>query len=148
VRTYIHKKNYLFVIRAKIQFNKKVWQQRVITIDKTLPEAMGMEYRMQNLTFVALRNQFLKRHVCSPCAHSRRSSTPAAAGSCRHRRDARLRGTVPGQKVLSVGSPAGGKASGTLRSIPLSQLSHLDVALRWEHEKHVRKMGCDMECRP
>ena len=45
---------------------------------------------MQNLTFVILRNQFLKRHIFSPCAHSCRSSAPEAAGSCGHRRDARL----------------------------------------------------------
>lgn len=37
-----HKKNYLCAGRGKIKFNSKVWQQRAITLDKTLLEAMDV----------------------------------------------------------------------------------------------------------
>lgn len=67
-------------------------------------------------------------HLQPKCAqpweqHTRR------CGGMRAQRDARL-GTVQDQEVISMCSSADGKAHGPLKSIPLSQLSHLDMNLR------------------
>lgn len=80
----IHKRNFLCVIRAKRQLDRKVWQQRAITLSTALLETTNVQWQIQNLTnltLVTLRNWFLREHTFSPSVHSHGSSTPRAEGA-------------------------------------------------------------------